>query len=155
MEGAAVSFRLPEEGPGGTFSRGTRTEIQITGPDGRAGFREFIAGHASGPFQVRVTAARDSIRAGTIIDQYISEATDKAASAGPHHAKSLLAPGEKASSSRRWMIWVAVGGGAAAAAFAASAMGHGGSASTPASAAAPRLPAPVIGVPVISIGGAK
>jgi len=33
VAGAAVSFHLPEEGPGGTFVNGLRTEVVIT--DGR------------------------------------------------------------------------------------------------------------------------
>ena len=147
LEGAAVSFRLPEDGPGGTFSRGTRTEIQITGPDGRAGFRELVAGRMTGPFQIRVTAAKDSIRAGTIVDQYVSEPVKGSA------AKSLAASGAGSSGSRKWLLWLAVGGGAAAAAIAAGSMGHGTSATT--SAPAPATQPPTIGVPVITIGGGK
>src|SRR5450759_2238919 len=34
--GAAVNFRLPDEGPGGVFANGMKTEVVITAPDGRA-----------------------------------------------------------------------------------------------------------------------
>jgi hypothetical protein len=37
VEGATVSFRLPEEGPGGAFANGSKTEIATSRPDGRAG----------------------------------------------------------------------------------------------------------------------
>ena len=37
VEGASVSFRLPDSGPAGTFASGSRTEIVTTGGDGRAG----------------------------------------------------------------------------------------------------------------------
>ena len=34
LEGVAVSFRMPEEGPGGSFESGMKTEIAITAADG-------------------------------------------------------------------------------------------------------------------------
>src|ERR1035441_8898626 len=36
IENASVSFRLPEEGPSGTFSNGSRLEIVTTKADGKA-----------------------------------------------------------------------------------------------------------------------
>src|SRR5271155_4887613 len=37
VPGAAVSFRMPDSGPAGTFAGGARREIVTTGADGRAG----------------------------------------------------------------------------------------------------------------------
>src|SRR5688500_1239305 len=39
VEGASVSVRLPDEGPTGVFASGMRTEIAVTGPDGRIAIR--------------------------------------------------------------------------------------------------------------------
>jgi hypothetical protein len=145
VDGAAVSFRLPEEGAGGTFAHGMRTEIVMTGPDGRAGFREFVAGRATGPFQVRVTAVRDSVRAGTVVDQYIAEPVTSATK-----TKSLTATGQKSGVSKRWLVWLAIGGGAAAAGIAAGASGgpHTTTIQTVSVTAAP----PSVGTPLITIG---
>jgi len=140
VDGAAVSFRLPEEGPGATFVRGMRTEIAITTPDGRASFHELLTGTTPGPFQIRVTAVKDSIRAGTVVDQYISDAPVKGSG-----SKSMVS----GKGSRKWMLWAAVAGGAAAAAVVAGMSGgSGGSPSTP---AAPSTP-PTIGAPSVSVG---
>jgi hypothetical protein len=35
VSGAAVSFHLPDEGPGGAFANGLRTEVAITDVQGR------------------------------------------------------------------------------------------------------------------------
>ena len=108
LEHAAVSFRLPEEGPGGVFSSGLRTEVVTTGPDGRATVWGMQWNKTPGPVEIRITAIKDQARAGIISTQYLSDAL--AAKAGgegtfsaPHkgHAKWIL-------------IAVAVGGGAAA-----------------------------------------
>lgn len=148
VEGAAVSFRLPEEGPGGTFVHGMRTEILMTGPDGRAGVREFLSGRTVGPFQVRVTAVRDGIRAGTVVDQYISEPS-AAQARGKGFVSSSSTGGSKFS--KKWVIWVAIAGGAVGAGLAAGAAGG----SKGAGAAAPPVavvPPPTVNAPVIVIG---
>ncbi|MDZ4797749.1 MAG: hypothetical protein SGI92_06280 [Bryobacteraceae bacterium] len=149
VDGAAVSFRLPEDGPGGTFAHGMRTEIVMTGPDGRAGFREFLPGRTTGPFQVRVTAVRDGVRAGTVIDQYIAEPT-----AAQARAKGFVSSSGTASESRlskKWIIWLAVAGVAVAAGLAAGASsGSGGAATGPPPVVA--VPPPTVGPPAITIG---
>src|SRR5580698_8535226 len=65
VEGASVSFRLPEEGPSGTFSSGSRTEIGMTKPDGRAAAWGMQWNHTEGPFEIRITAVKGQARAGT------------------------------------------------------------------------------------------
>src|SRR5881394_3051979 len=39
VAGAAVSFRLPDDGPGGSFASGLRTEIAISDANGRVTVR--------------------------------------------------------------------------------------------------------------------
>src|SRR5687768_14901482 len=39
VEGAAVSFRLPEEGPSGIFVSGLKSELALTDADGKASVR--------------------------------------------------------------------------------------------------------------------
>jgi hypothetical protein len=74
LEGIAVSFRLPEEGPGGAFDSGMKTEVVITTADGRAAVHGMRWNRTPGPFQIRITAAKGDSRAGTICSQYISDA---------------------------------------------------------------------------------
>ncbi len=150
VDGAAVSFRLPEEGPGGTFAHGMRTEILMTGADGRAGYREFVAGRTVGPFQVRVTAVRDSVRAGTVIDQYVSEPTR--ASAAGQKLLSRSGGSGGGGNSKKWIVWLAIGGGAAAAALVAGASGGAAAGSSAGPPPPAVVPPPTLGTPVIVIG---
>ena len=149
VDGAAVSFRLPEEGPGGTFADKIRTNIAITGPDGKAGLREFNAGTLTGPFQIRVTALKEGVRAGTIVDQFVSE-IPKSRVRTPSTARSLV-EGNRPAGSRKWILWLAAAAGAAAAGILAS------TASKTANPGAPAptptvIPPPTVGPPSISIG---
>jgi hypothetical protein len=77
VEGATVSFVLPEEGPGGTFRGGLRTQVMITGPDGQAVIRGMGWNSIPGPFQIRVIAARDRTRAGIAVPLYLSERSSR------------------------------------------------------------------------------
>jgi hypothetical protein len=84
VEGATVSFRLPESGPGGTFSNGGRTEIATTRADGRVAVWGMQWNRTEGAFEVRITAAKGAARAGTICAMTLSPATrDSAASSKP------------------------------------------------------------------------
>ena len=139
VEGAAVSFRMPEQGPGGTFAHGMRTEIAITTPDGRASMPEINTGSVAGPFQIRVTAVKLQVRAGTVVSQFVS---DKAIAS------------KKAPSSRR-LKWLLVAGVAAAGAAAgAFATGSGSTPAgvSPAAITLPPAPATQIGIPTITVG---
>lgn len=137
VAGAAVSFHLPDDGPGGVFVNGLRTDVAVTDAQGRAAVRAFQANRSSGQFQIRIVASKEQARAGVVSFQYV----------GPERAGAKAAPGR---STWKWLAIVAAGGGAAAAVAAS----HRGGA-----AAAPTAPLPVpapagitIGPPSISIG---
>ena len=138
VEAAAVSFRLPDDGPGGTFGTGLRTEIVTTKADGRATVWGMQWNRTTGPLEVRITAAKDLTRAGIVVSQYLS---DKVAAGsggkGEFHASH---------SYRKWLLIGAAVGGAALGGLAL------GGRKTQTSAAANTPLPPVIGPPVIVIG---
>jgi hypothetical protein len=73
VEGARVSFQVPQEGPGGVFASGLGTDLAITGPDGHATVRSLQLNRVAGRFLIRVTAAKDQARAGIVLQQYIGD----------------------------------------------------------------------------------
>jgi hypothetical protein len=81
VRGATVSFRLPEEGPSGVFRGGIRSDVAVTGPDGRAVMGTVVWNRTPGPLQVKVVAAKDRARAGIIVPLYLSENSSKHAAA--------------------------------------------------------------------------
>ena len=140
LEGIAVSFRLPEEGPSGTFESGMKTEVVITAADGRAAVHGIRWNKISGPLQIRITAAKGETRAGAICSQYISDAPVGKASA------SISAGSTK----WRWIAVAALAAGGAAAA--GMTVARGSLQTQQPSATAPPVAQPVqIGLPTISI----
>jgi hypothetical protein len=137
QEGVAVSFRMPEEGPGASFPQGMKTDIRITAPDGKAMAHDFVANRVTGPFQVRVTAVKGQIRAGVIVGQYVSDAAVR--------AKSTSRPG----SSRKWLVLAAIG----AAAGVGLAVGSSGAAAASQTQPVPAPVPPTVGRPSITVGG--
>jgi hypothetical protein len=137
VESAAVSFRLPEEGPTGEFSSGMRTEIVTTGADGRANVWGMQWNRVTGPLEVRITAAKGQARAGTVCGLSLSNTL---VAAEPRNMKTPS----------RWRnhkkIWIGVGIAAAAFVGVAALSSRG----TPSAAAA--VNAPQIGTPSIIIG---
>ena len=79
VAGAAVSFHLPGEGPGGAFVNGLRTEVVITDAEGRASLRGLLANRLPGRFQIRILASKEQARAGTVSFQYVAEPRGRAA----------------------------------------------------------------------------
>ncbi len=136
VEGARVSFRLPDSGAGGTFSTGGRTEIATTRSDGRAGVWGMQWNRTAGSFEIRITAEKGQARAGTVCSQYLTDAPEKAPQT------SRIGPGK----SHKW-LWIAAGIGAAAAAG----IGATASKGKPATSA-PQPGGVTIGVPTISLG---
>ena len=112
VAGAAVSFHLPEEGPGGTFVNGLRTEVVITDGSGHARLHGLVANRIPGRFQIRILASKEQARAGTVSFQYV------AAPRGGATARSTAPSGR-----RKWMaVAAAVAGGAVAGVVAAEAV---------------------------------
>lgn len=65
---AAVSFRLPEAGPGGVFLNGLSTEVAITDQHGKASVQGFDWRAETGTSFLHVIAAYGSIRAGAMVE---------------------------------------------------------------------------------------
>jgi len=138
VQGAAVSFRLPDEGPGGIFANGLRSEIGITDVNGRATVRRFQLNTTPGDFQIRITAARDQARAGTLVPQTIATMVPKSG--------GTLTP--KARSGRKWIVLGLLAAGVAGGVGA-------GVAVRPSNRTAPPAPPPppvTIGPPAVSLG---
>ncbi len=81
VAGARVSFQVPEEGPGGQFPNGLRTDIAITDSNGRATGHGLQLNRTAGSFAIRITAAKEQARAGTIAREIIGNADAQLGSA--------------------------------------------------------------------------
>lgn len=138
VEGASVSFRLPEDGPSGAFSSGSKSEIATTGSDGHASIWGMQWNRTVGSLEVRVTAVKGQARAGTVVSSYISEPA-----AGKAAADSRVG-----GSSHKW-VWIAL---AAAGALGAGAAAVAGKSSSPASTTSPASAPPSFGTPTITLG---
>jgi hypothetical protein len=140
VAGAAVSFHLPEDGPGGAFVNGLRTEVVVTDAGGRAALHGLVANRIPGRFQIRILASKEQARAGTVSFQYVAEPRGGAAA-----TRSPSLPART-----KWMaVAAAVAGGAVAGLIATR-----GSTANPA-AAVPGVPVPAsssIGTPTITVG---
>ena len=142
VDKAAVVFRLPDDGPTGTFSLGTQTEVVPTGADGRANVWGMQWNRTTGPFEVRITAAKGQARAGTVCALYLSNAL----------TNNLSSSESRSSKTGSWLhhkkIWMGVGIAAAGFVGAAAISSRG----TPSPGAAQGVNAPKIGTPSIIIG---
>jgi hypothetical protein len=138
VPGVSVSFQLPDDGPSGVFLNGAKADIVNTGEDGRATVWGMRWSKTPGVVNVRITAAKQGVRAGIIVAQRLDAAAVETApagwSGGKRHSKALI-------------ITIAVAG-AAGAGLAAAALG-GGSKSASASVPTPTL---TIGNPTVTIG---
>lgn len=79
VEGAAVSFHFPEDGPGGLFANGLPTDLAVTDAGGRATVRGFQLNRVPGAVDIRITAAKGLARAGTLVKVFIGDAKGTAA----------------------------------------------------------------------------
>jgi hypothetical protein len=79
VQGAAVSFHFPEDGPGGLFANGLPTDLAVTDAAGRATVRGFQLNRTTGAIDIRITAAKDQARAGTLVKVFIGDAKSVAA----------------------------------------------------------------------------
>jgi len=139
VEGAAVTFRLPEQGPTGQFNAGTRTEIVTTAEDGRAEVWGMQWGREAGAFDLRVTAAKGATRGGMICSLYLSDA--------PVLKSSEAVPAHRAGGSKK-KLWITLG---LAAAASVAVIGMAGS-KAPAAIAGGTVDSVRIGTPTITIG---
>ncbi len=147
VEGATVSFRLPDIGPGGTFSNGMNTEILTTHADGRASVWGMKWNRQAGSFEVHITVAKGEARAGTVCSQHLTE--------GP------LPDATKGGFSHKWW-WIAAATGAAAAGVVIALTHIGGSSSgcsstvvlpqNPCASTPSSLGITIIGQPTINLG---
>jgi hypothetical protein len=138
VAGAAVSFHLPEDGPGGAFVNGLRTEVVLTDAHGRAGLHGLLANRIAGRFQIRILASKEQARAGTVSFQYVAETRGGAATTSASR-----------SGHKRWIVAAAavVGGAVAGIAFT-----RGGASPAVAVLSVPVGPAVSIGAPAITVG---
>jgi len=145
VEGAAVSFQLPAKGPGGLFPNGLTSDVVLTGPDGRAAVSGIRWNQTPGEVMIRVTAAKGDARAGLIVRLTLGAAVQQAVPA----ADPELPPFKP---SRRWLKITALLAGVGAGSTLAGLAIVKRQASAP---AAPTSAAPVVGTPIITIGGPK
>ncbi len=123
VAGAIVSFRLPEDGAGGTFASGLSSDIVTSGADGRAASSPVRWNRVSGDVQIRITAAKEQLRAATVVTQRVIERAGSGV---------VIRRAGRVRSGRKWLALGLLAGGAAAAGFAGGriARGSGGSGSS-------------------------
>lgn len=133
VEEATVSFRLPEDGPGGAFSNASKTQIATTGRDGRASVWGMQWNRMPGAFEVRITVTKGEARAGTICSQTLTATSEPLA--------------KRVVGSHKW-LWIALGvaGGGAATVILVRHLESGSSATGPSTVVT------YIGSPTITIG---
>jgi hypothetical protein len=148
VSGGAVSFRLPEDGPSGVFSNGTRTEIATTNANGRVTVWGMKWNRIPGSISVRVTAAKGETRAGAIVQQILLEPSQAAALAASR--QEPYRGGVRGTNGKRW-VWIsAIAAAAAGGGLALGARSGGGSGNTSSSAGA--VTGVSIGSPSIVVG---
>lgn len=129
VSGAVVSLRLPDEGPAGVFANGMATEILVTGADGRAATTPTRWNRIPGPVQIRITAVRDRLRAGTVVTQYVNDPDAKGTT------PTTQATVERSRSRKKWMKVALIAAGAAGVGFATGMAARGGGAKSAAETA--------------------
>ena len=153
---AAVSFHVPDEGPGGSFLNGLRTTVATTDARGRASVRGLQVNRNPGRFQIRIFASKEQARAGTVSFQYIA-GTGSGAAPTPlpvvrgaipvPPAQPATQPARRGGGGKWIVLAVLLGGGAAAGVMAA-----GRSSPMPTSVIVPPPPVLSIGMPSVTIG---
>jgi hypothetical protein len=81
---AAVAFRLPDSGAGGTFPDGTHSIVRYTDVNGRAEAPTVRWNGTPGPFSIRITAAKGAGHAGLLVDQNLTQGALASAPASPN-----------------------------------------------------------------------
>lgn len=150
LSGVTVRFRLPADGPSGRFASGLSSESVVTSADGRATVIGIVWNNQPGRLLLGVSAAIAGDSSELEIPVEIGGQLSRKGS-------TLDRPGRPPSRGvgKKWLIVAAVVGGAAALGAAASGS-HGSSSSAapgPQPPVTPALTPPVVGTPVIVIGG--
>lgn len=136
---ASVSFRLPDQGASGTFNSGLRTEVVVTGPDGRASVWGMQWNKTPGTVEIHITALKGQARTGIISTQYLSDtAAPKPGGEGVFTASHK---------GHKWLWIAAIAGGAAAGGAYAFLRSPGSPSSS-----SPAVTGLSIGTPSITIG---
>jgi len=143
VEGASVSFHLPEDGPGGTFGNGLRTDVTVTDVRGRANLHSIVLNGTPGRLAIRIVASKEQARAGMVSFQYIAEPKSGAApeKSSKHSPSFLHGP-------IKWVIIAALAGGAAAAGAVLAGKSGSGASNTPATTTSTIS----IGTPSLTVG---
>lgn len=144
MAGAAVTFRLPAEGPSGRFASGLTSESVSTGTDGRASVVGIHWGDLPGSFHIQVIASQGGRRASAAIPVEIS--------AGPRANGSERRPEDLQARRGGLAKWLIIAGAAGGAAVAGMALAGKSSGAAPAAVVQPPVVTPSIRTPTISIG---
>ena len=158
VAGAAVSFHLPDDGPGGVFANGLRTDVTTTDERGRTSVRGFQLNRMAGRFEIRIVASKEQARAGTVSYQYIAAANGgggaaRAPDAGGRSSSKAPVTAGKSHGIGKWLLIVALaGGGAAAGLMAAHPGGQSSAASTSGQTSAAGALTLSIGTPTITVG---
>ncbi len=120
VAGAAVSFRLPEQGASGVFGNGLQSELVTSNAEGRAVAWGIEWGKVAGPVEIRITAAKGEARAGTVTSLYVAEGSasqvTRKAQAEAAHQVATATPKSRV----KWITLTALIAGAAAGGVAAA-----------------------------------
>jgi hypothetical protein len=137
LPGVSVSFQLPGEGASGEFMNGNRTEIATTQANGRATAWGMHWNKVPGTVTMRITAAKDGVRAGLVSTQYLDAAARAPSGVVGHRGLS-----------KTLLVALVVVAGAAGAGLAAGSMGGSKtSAATPTQTLSIGIPTIIIGAP--------
>ncbi|MGB9609524.1 MAG: Ig-like domain-containing protein [Bryobacteraceae bacterium] len=143
VQGATVHFRLPAEGPTGTFASGLRTESTVTDARGEATVYGIQWGGLTGHLEMEVVASQAGRQGRTRIPIEVS--SHAMVSREDRANPAFKAP----SSGKKWLVVALIGAGAAAgAAMAGKGGGQPASYAPPAAVVVP----PSIGTPTITVG---
>ena len=144
VQDAVVTVKLPLDGAGGAFANGLTTEVVKTGSDGRAETSGVRWGRTAGNVEVKITAVKGTLRAGTVAAIQVAGAEGSIAVASRSAAPRVV----RGKSRKKWVILGLIAAGAAGAGFAsgwASGKTAAGGGTNPASGIQ-------IGMPDISVG---
>jgi hypothetical protein len=140
----AVTFMLPETGPGGRFADGSRSLFVLTDPRGRATLTGFIPNQQEGPFQIAVEATASGNTARAMIRQFNNSVASFSASRPADPGAGVTA---RRGSGAGTKILVTLVLGVAVAAGSIIALKNGGNGKTP--------PTTTVSIGGVSVGGPR